>query len=172
MNKPHMFGNKIFRFFKSLFITCLLAICILTTLYLISMVVFRFKPYKVATGSMQPNINANDIVLVKPKKEYAVGDVIKFDNGAISITHRIKEIKRVDGELIYVCHGDANPDEMLEEVSPEKVEGKVVLTLPRFGVYTDYIGQHKFAIIGLVIIFYCCIGTYENQAELKNLIKI
>lgn len=166
-----MFENKIFKGFKSLFFASLLVICVLLSLCLVFVWIFGFKPYKVVTGSMEPSIQVDDIVIVKKRNAYSVGDVIKFQNGQLPTTHRIKEIKSVNGETIYICHGDANPDMRLEEVSAQNVEGRVVLTLPQFGVYTDYVNQHKFALFALLIGIYCIIGTIENQAEINYATK-
>jgi len=65
----------------------------------------------VQSGSMEPAIHTGSVVMVKPASDYKIGDVITF--GEVSktkapITHRIYDIKVVDGNPVYITKGDAN----------------------------------------------------------------
>jgi len=76
----------------------------------------------VLSGSMEPNISKNELIVIKEQNVYQKGDIITYkDFWGRLITHRIVEI---DGEKI-VTKGDSNdvPDEIINK---EKIQGKVV----------------------------------------------
>src|SRR5215467_12777831 len=78
--------------------------------------------YVVASGSMIPNLNINDYVIVSHNVSFnslKVGDIIVFktygtdDSGQhITIVHRVAEIVTdpINGQKIIRTKGDANPD--------------------------------------------------------------
>lgn len=92
--------------------------------------VFGYSPFSVQTGSMEPNISKGDYILVEPcdAANLAEGDVISFfaieQNKKIVKTHRIIDVVKVDGSVLYQTKGDANavPDDVL--VSSGDVVGK------------------------------------------------
>lgn len=53
---------------------------------------------------MEPAVSAGDLVLVHRREAYGRGDIVMFDNGGISVTHRIVK-KAKEG---FVTKGDAN----------------------------------------------------------------
>lgn len=98
---------------------------------------FGYSIFSVATGSMEPAIKQNDIIIVKKDKEYYIDDIVTFpETGAnkklVYITHRIIS-KR--GETI-VTKGDANnaKDVAIDE---NIVIGKVVKIISHGGVWHD-----------------------------------
>lgn len=63
-----------------------------------------FRIYRVASGSMEPTLNVNDIILIK-KGDYQIGDIITYyDENKQFITHRIVFL---DNEKV-ITKGDAN----------------------------------------------------------------
>ena len=83
----------------------------------------------VGSGSMEPAVFVNDLLLVRGGEDYRVDDIITYvSKKGTLITHRIKEV----GNGSYITQGDANntPD---EEVSRRRVLGKVVFILPGAG---------------------------------------
>lgn len=91
--------------------------------------VFGFYPMVVTTGSMEPNLPAGALVLVRAQEEYQVRDIISFRQGDAVVTHRVVE-KTSEG---YRTAGDANnvPDEGVTD--PASVLGRVVLYVPWMG---------------------------------------
>lgn len=85
---------------------------------------FGITTHIVSTGSMEPNINVKDIIVVKRCDDYNVGDVITYirDDG-LSITHRIISLA-VDG---YIVQGDANPYPDSGVVKQEQIVGKTII---------------------------------------------
>lgn len=96
---------------------------------------FGIKTYIIVSGSMQPNINIGDIVVVKNTKQEALkkGDIISFRDNQSIITHRINEVLQLDGITKYRTKGDKNNICDSELVKYENIEGKVIVTLPKVG---------------------------------------
>ncbi len=99
--------------------------------------VFGWSSAVVITGSMDPEIKVNDLVIIHRQSEYSVRDVITFYSGSSVVTHRIIE-DTPDG---FVTKGDANNVRDREPVPHDKVIGKVVRTVPGFGLFVDFVGS-------------------------------
>jgi len=120
----------------------------------------NFKIKIVQSGSMQPEIKMGSIVAIKPVDDYRIGDVITFQvaKNKEPITHRIHDIKVVEGEPRYITKGDANNAPDQREVSQREIIGKVLFNIPYLGYVIDFaqkpIGFSLIIIIpALVIIF-------------------
>ena len=95
--------------------------------------VFGYSLFRVMTGSMEPTIPTDSMIVVKRngKEEYRPGDVISFYSrdpalgGAVN-THRITEVRREDGIILYETRGDANNVPDRYPALQEDVIGKVV----------------------------------------------
>lgn len=98
--------------------------------------------YVVTSGSMSPNMNVGDAVLVKPMTDGAAttlrpGEVVTFraaNNPRFLITHRIIAAHvSAGGRRYYTTKGDANdgPDSSILE--PSRVVGIVTTVIPRLG---------------------------------------
>lgn len=90
---------------------------------------FGFSAAVVISGSMSGSIEVNDMVIIRERDSYAVGDVITFQKGDNLITHRIIG----EGEDGFITKGDANNAEDTEPVREDAVIGKIVLVIPRVG---------------------------------------
>jgi len=94
------------------------------------------KTFVVLSGSMEPAIKTGSVVIVLPRKNYNVDDVITFGSvakGHISTTHRIIEEKGQVGREVYTTKGDANEDPDLRGARQREVIGKVLFSLPYLG---------------------------------------
>ncbi len=118
---------------------------------------FGIKTYVIVSGSMEPNINIGDIVIVKnleDKEDIKVGDVISFRKGQSIITHRITNIQYDEKQTIKITtKGDNNNTEDNEEVSYDDIEGKVIKIIPKLGNISLAM-QNKTVIIVVIIFFY------------------
>lgn len=92
--------------------------------------------YVVGSQSMSPAIPAGSLIYVVDTGEYDVGDVVTFERGGATITHRIVE-RTDDG---YVTKGDAN-DRRDAPISRSQIVGEVVLALPFYGFFFDVAGS-------------------------------
>lgn len=99
--------NKEINFVKKLISNIALAVCIVLVVCVILAFGFHFRPYVVLSDSQSPIFYAGDMVVVKPQKEYVVGNIIKFDKNGVPITHRLVAKYEYNGSTYYICHGDA-----------------------------------------------------------------
>lgn len=93
----------------------------------------------VTTGSMSPEINAGDFIVVRGQDDYEEGDVITFfdERSGVYVTHRIAE-KRADGSG-FVTKGDANssPDPYI--VASDDIVGEVVAVARGLGSFVTFV---------------------------------
>ena len=82
----------------------------------------------VLSGSMEPELSVDDLIIVTPQENYAVGDVVVYQSGSTLVVHRIIEIN--DG--LVTTQGDANnaPDEPVEI---SEIKGRVVRYVENVG---------------------------------------
>lgn len=85
----------------------------------------------VSSWSMEPTLHVGDLIVVRAKGDYGVGDIIVYVGMGAGrlIVHRIVRVE--DGR--YVTKGDANrvPDAL--PVSKSQVKGKVLFVIPYLG---------------------------------------
>lgn len=96
---------------------------------------FGWKPFIVLSGSMETEILAGDLVVVKEVKieEIKEDDVIAFKQDEIVITHRIVDIINENGTKKYITKGDNNNSEDKGFVLPEQIEGLFQFKISRLG---------------------------------------
>lgn len=82
----------------------------------------------VLTGSMEPEISANDLIFVKAQEQYQVNDVVVYQSGSILVVHRIIEM---DGTTV-TTKGDAN-NAADDPVDLSVIKGRVVGHIPNAG---------------------------------------
>lgn len=84
----------------------------------------------VLTGSMEPTIMADDLIIVKAQETYTPDEVVVYQSGNLLVVHRIVDI---DGDLV-TTQGDANnaPDEPVEL---SRLKGSVVGVIPKAGAF-------------------------------------
>ena len=98
--------------------------------------IFGYRIFAVATGSMVPDYNVNDVLAIKEvdHDELQVGDDITYlgerqdVNGKI-VTHRIIDIKTIDGKKTYITKGINNITED-PSIEDDQIYGKVMGKIP------------------------------------------
>jgi signal peptidase len=142
-----------FKIIYYIFLTFIVAIAILLIVSVFP-IGGNYKLFIVQSGSMEPAIKMGSLVIVKPAKDYKIGDVISF--GLVTktkapTTHRIYDIKVTDGKISYITKGDANNAPDQREVSKKDVIGKVLFSIPYLGYAVDFAKKPLgFALIILV----------------------
>lgn len=58
----------------------------------------------VLSGSMEPTLSIDDLIIVQSRDSYAVGDVVVYQSGSMLVVHRIISL---DGTTV-ITQGDAN----------------------------------------------------------------
>jgi len=114
---------------------------------------FGFSWAVVISGSMEPDIRVNDLIIAQEKEYYAVGDVITYSTGSSAVTHRIID---GDGEEGFITKGDANNTPDTSPVSKEQVIGKVIAVVPSVGTFIAFLrtplGMLCLVLIGFLLI--------------------
>lgn len=88
----------------------------------------------VLSGSMEPTLSVNDLVIVKAQDSYQVDDIIVFQEKNYLVIHRVIG----SGENVLQTRGDANnvPD---EPVDASNVKGKMIAHIPNMGILIQMI---------------------------------
>lgn len=119
-------------------ITTSLALLLSCNLYLVVMArafgienptIFGYSTAVVVSGSTEPALSVDDLILNHTQDSYEEGDIITFRNGGSLTTHRIVEI----ADTGYVTQGDANNTPDLDVVQANAVVGRVVWAIPYIG---------------------------------------
>ena len=138
--------------------------------------VFGFSVLQVTSGSMEPEIPAGGIVVVRKAKPESlkVGDVISFYSNDVDIsgkvnTHRIFEIKQSEsGEKIFRTKGDANEYADTAAVFEIDLVGKMILNLGSVGGSVfDVLRNPTIILIFIVLpLIFITLGEAVNLAKL------
>lgn len=166
---------KPFKIIYYIFIAFIAAI-VLLLLVSVFPITGNIKFFIVQSGSMEPAIKMGGIVMVKPTDEYEIGDVISFGEMTRTkapITHRIYDIKVIEGESYYITKGDVNNAPDQREISKREVVGKVLFSIPYLGYAVDFAKKPLgFALIVIVpagiIIFDETKKIYEEIKKRKK----
>ena len=138
----------------------------------------NYKLMTVQSGSMEPAIKMGGIVMVKPVNEYKIGDVISFGEATKTespTTHRIYDIRVVEGEPYYITKGDANEEPDQKEILKREIVGKVLFSVPYFGYAVDFaqkpLGFALIIIIPVAIIIFDEIKKIYGEVKKKKTSK-
>ena len=149
------------KIFKTIYYTFVGLIAGIALLLIISVfpITGNYKLMIVQSGSMAPAIKMGGLVLVKPADEYKIGDVITFGSDARTktpITHRIYDVRVIEGNISYITKGDANEEQDQREIQKRDILGKVLFSVPYIGYAVDFakkpIGFMLIIIVPAVII--------------------
>ena len=100
---------------------------------------FGYTFFEVASGSMEPALYVNDVVLVKiTQDDFKENDIIAFHSEDAIITHRILFI---DGDIITV-KGDHN-DVIDKPITRSQVIGKIIKVFPEMGIWKKVLTDPK-----------------------------
>lgn len=107
---------------------------------------FGYRILEVASGSMQPTLDLNDILLVKVnEQDLKTDDIIAYKSEDSIITHRIVMI---DNDNLVV-KGDAN-NTVDSPIKKDQVIGKVIKIFPHLGIWKKVLTEPKI----LILIFF------------------
>lgn len=134
---------------------------------------FDFRVLTVLSGSMEPAIHTGSVVIVAPANDYKIGEIITFGElgeAKISITHRVHDIKIVDGESVFITKGDANDGPDKDETPRSEVKGKVLFSIPLLGYVINFIKKPLgFALVIIVPALWIVFGEIKKIiAEVKK----
>lgn len=120
----------------------------------------------VLTGSMEPNLPVDALVLVHQQESYEARDVVVYQDGASLVIHRLISI---DGETA-VTMGDANSVED-DPIKVSAIKGKMVAHVPGVGAAARFLKSP----VGSILILLAAAALFElpylwerKQAEDKR----
>ena len=105
---------------------------------------FKFYAIAIATGSMVPNINKGDVVIINKEfkeKDLEVGKVIAYNYNDKVVVHRIYKEVKIDKELIIYTKGDANSNIDEYKITKDMIIGIVNKKIPWIGYPTVMINE-------------------------------
>lgn len=162
--------RKVFRILRIIIRALLITAVALLSVYNIYMLIQRYaygngmpKVFGIATavvvsGSMEPEIKVNDLVIVKEQDSYEVRDVVTYRDSKTGayVTHRVVNIIRTGEGVRYITQGDANAVIDSEEGVPQSaVVGKVVKVSRGAGKFISFLqspaGLFTVIAVGVVI---------------------
>ena len=89
----------------------------------------------IATGSMIPNLNVGDVVIlqrIKPE-DIEVQDIIEFKTEKRTVVHRVVEIQKKPEGFYFITKGDHNPVNDKDSVFQDQVVSKAIFRMPLIG---------------------------------------
>lgn len=125
---------------------------------------FGYSVFKVTTGSMNPTIKENDIILVKKDNNYVVDDIVTYKGEGAYITHRIVQL---NGNLI-ITKGDAN-NTTDTAITGDLIIGKVVHTFNKLGIWQSIFTTPKIIVsIFITLMLFDLAFSYKGKDKLRD----
>lgn len=114
----------------------------------------------ILSGSMEPALSIDDLIIVKKCDDYDIGDIIVYQRNYELIVHRIVGI---DGNNV-ITKGDAN-NIYDKAIDISSIKGRVILTIPVAGKLIEFIKSPIGIIITISLSVFLYI--YSNKKEKK-----
>ena len=129
-----------------------------------------YKTYEIVSRSMENTINKNDVIVVKdvPKTEIKSDDIIAFNNGEEVITHRVIDIENIDGKTFYTTKGDNNRYPDKDKITYERIEGKYIFKINKFGYFLNILKNRYLLSILFVILVLCLVHIVMVKRRKKK----
>ena len=130
--------------------------------------VFGYSIFNVATGSMEPVISQNDIIVVKEQRDYELNDIVTFRSDNAYVTHRV--ISKSGNSII--TKGDANNAKDVS-IKKDDIIGKVVHVIRQGGVWQQIFTSPTVIIMIFVTLMlfdfaFSYRGSKEDEKEEKE----
>ena len=134
---------------------------------------FGWKPFIVLSGSMETEISAGDIVVVKEVdlNSLKINDIIAFNEDDIVITHRIVDIISDGGEVKYITKGDNNKENDKNYVLPSQVEGIYKFRLYGIGNFAMFL-QNPIGLVvclSIPVLLLILVQSFDSKNSKKSL---
>lgn len=126
--------------------------------------IFGVKTFSIISGSMMPELNVGDIIIVKEVDNFKINDIITFRQNDKMITHRIIDITKKDNEEVYITKGDNNNVQDEGYVEPRDIEGKVINKIPLIGYITIFLQKKE--VLAIIFTVFCL--SYIHDIKVNN----
>lgn len=124
---------------------------------------FGIKTAIVLTGSMSPEIEINDFVVIKQPGEIAVGDIVAYKDDSVSeeVLHRVIKI---DGDEV-ITKGDANNTND-KPISKAQITGVYVGKIEHLGEIISFINQP--VVFSIIVTLLVVIMFIPSRNSIRN----
>ncbi|MBE6566700.1 MAG: signal peptidase I [Ruminococcaceae bacterium] len=124
---------------------------------------FGFGMTVVLSGSMEPELSVDDLLIVTPADTYEVGDVVVFQTQRTAVVHRIVAI---NGDEI-ITRGDANSSDD-DPITLQNIKGRVVCAIPFVGLIVNLIKTPVGTVILLGLAFWLLEASFKKEKAQKQ----
>lgn len=154
---PMIFMFRIYKFFlkdrdedvlreyhKKTIIPLILPTIIVCVLVYFTSGYFYYHAIAIASGSMTPNINKGDVVVIEKYNDFKnidVGQIIAYKKNNIVVVHRLIKKVEVEGQYYFYTKGDANDSEDNYEITEDMFIGIVNIKIPYIGYPTVWVNS-------------------------------
>lgn len=114
----------------------------------------------VLSGSMEPALQVDDLILVREKDEYEVDDIVVFQDGHSLTVHRLIAF---DGERV-ITRGDAN-NVADDPITPDRILGAVFLRIPFLGMVARVLKTPVGSVVLLAAALLLVESSYRNEKK-------
>ena len=123
---------------------------------------FGFGMTVVLSGSMEPELSVDDLLIVTPSDTYEVGDVVVYQTQRTAVVHRIVAI---NGDKI-ITRGDANNTDD-DPITKENIKGKVIFAIPFIGLIVNLIKTPFGTILLLGVAIWLLEASFKKEKDKK-----
>ena len=105
---------------------------------------FYYHAIAIASGSMTPNINKGDVVVIEKYNNFEnieIGQVIAYKKANIIVVHRLIKKLKVDGKYYFYTKGDNNDTADNYEITEDMMIGIVNIKIPYIGYPTVWVNS-------------------------------
>lgn len=119
---------------------------------------FGYGAAVVLSGSMEPTFSKDDLIIVKKKDSFDIGDIVVYQSNNSLVVHRVVSM---DGDMV-VTKGDANN---IEDASFDKsaIKGVVIGCIPSLGIVVNAIKTPAGTVVVLLCAFLLTELSFRKQ---------
>ena len=155
------------KFFYNLLIIIAVFIALATFFSARDKSLLGYRIYRIASGSMEPNLKVGDFIIIKAQNEYDTGDIVTFvDKENYFVTHRIIIM---NGDEI-TTKGDAN-NSIDATITKQQIIGKVICKIHSLNFISYLLTRIEMWILVLVIGVIMIIVFSKQKEDIKIKIK-
>lgn len=143
---------------KGIFFLIIAVWILINILSVMNLSFFGIRIFKIGSGSMEPNLKVNDIIIIKKENDYKLNDVVTYENDGYYVTHRIIEID----ENTVITKGDNNSNS--EIVEKNKIIGKMIYKFKILGFFIYMLTKpYSWIVLFLVSILFIFVMPVKTE---------
>lgn len=128
------------------------------------------QSFIVTEQSMEPELKIDDVIITKKTAEIEIGDIVAFYQNNDLRIRRIQSISNEQNKIRYITKGDNCLYMDFDEITSERIEGKVIKVLKKQGGIYKIIqskGLMIFNTIFLIVVFLYNLRIKKRKVKRK-----